>query len=135
MIFLFSCAESFSTPESELRTMVGYYLELDRMEHQERSTTGHYGSLEEIMRDCQTSGRYRVIGKCERGYCFEVRPEPDGYALRIIPDRALDDVHRPWGSIYVDKQGAIHFAYGRPYADEGSPVLSPDKLRAVGLQK
>jgi hypothetical protein len=132
--FLLACGEA-NPFASELRVILGYYSVLKRMEHEELIKRGRYGDLPDLLRDVPTSARFPVTARCGEGYCFEVQAVSGGYLIRIVPDLTPNAREQRAVSIYAGTNGAIHFTYGRPYANETSPVLSVEKIREWSPQE
>lgn len=122
--------EKWTTPGDELKVLLGYYANINRLEQEQRQIRGTYVDLADLSRSDHGNGDFQVRSECEGSYCSQISRQYNGYQLRIVPhgDALASQRHRRM-SLYADQTGLIHVSYGFPLADEHSPTLSSEELR------
>lgn len=122
--------ERWTTPSDEARAVLRYYSVLEEAEREYRHDHSRYGNLQELLHD----GRMENLGQlgCQDGYCFMVTAGENTFEIRVIPDRS-DERHRfRRMSLFADQTGTVRVAYGTPFADSNSTVLSSTELNKLG---
>ena len=128
-LFLIFVGERWTTPANELKTTLGYYHKLARMEEYHLQRYGKYGDLQELLRTSLAGRESSVAGTCEGGYCFNVSAKDEGYSIWIFPDASDTRPKRLRAlSLYADQTRIVRASYGLPRAGRASPALSDDEL-------
>ena len=118
--------ERWTTPSTELKTVLGYHNSLQLAEKSSFDHFGHYVGIDEIIG--RSHGKYGLTSKCQDSYCFDVSGEHNRYTIKIVPDKNNRKSHN-LVSLYSDETKVIRVTYGSPVANATSARLSPKEIQ------